>query len=134
MQANKQRRFLKWTNTLEDQDNHKANEQDSTAVRIEYRGTDILEKNMETRVLVSTRHVSKGFMARKEKPIAKFGIGSGFEAERGNCGLTMVQRDNIWHPYYEVKMEEADLAAQYRQSQDAKKQGTKPKDIKDIED
>lgn len=78
---------------------------------------------METRVLVSTRHVSKGFMARKEKPIAKFGIGSGFEAERGNCGLTMVQRDNIWHPYYEVKMEEADLAAQYRQSQDAKKQG-----------
>jgi hypothetical protein len=72
---------------------------------------------METRVLVKNRAVTKGFLERKAKPIVPFGIGTGFEAERGNCGLTMVQRDNIWHPYYEVKMEEADIAAQYRQSQ-----------------
>lgn len=87
-----------------------------------------------TRTLVNKRHVSKGYLERKAAPIAKYGIGSGFEAERGNCGLTMVQRDNIWHPYYEVKMEEADLAAQYKAAQSEKKTaGSKPKDIKEIE-
>jgi hypothetical protein len=44
----------------------------------------------------------------------KFGIGASFEDVRGNVGLTMVQRDNIWHPYYEVTMEDAtDLKAAF---------------------
>jgi hypothetical protein len=89
---------------------------------------------METRCLIKKRHVTKAFVERKAAVVVKFGIGTGFEAERGNSGLTMVQRDNIWHPYYEVKMEEADLAAQYRQSQAEKAQGKKPKDIGEIQE
>lgn len=33
----------------------------------------------------------------------------------------MVQRENIWHPYYEVKLEEEDLGTRYRKNIEMKK-------------
>ena len=36
--------------------------------------------------------------------------------------MTIVQRDNIWHPYYEVKLEEEDLGSKYRKNMEQKKQ------------
>jgi len=35
--------------------------------------------------------------------------------------LTIVQRDNIWHPYYEVKLEEEDLGSKMRKNLEQKK-------------
>jgi hypothetical protein len=35
--------------------------------------------------------------------------------------MTIVQRDNIWHPYYEVKLEEEDLGSKYRKNMEQKK-------------
>jgi hypothetical protein len=57
--------------------------------------------------------LTKGWEQRSKKQIG-FGIGKTLEEQRGNCGLTMVQRDNIWHPYYEVKLEEEDLGTRFR--------------------
>jgi hypothetical protein len=36
-------------------------------------------------------------------------------------GLTIIQRDNIWHPFYEVKLEEDDMGAKYRKNMESKK-------------
>lgn len=33
----------------------------------------------------------------------------------------MVQRENIWQPYYEVKLEEEDLATRFRKNIEMKK-------------
>jgi hypothetical protein len=63
---------------------------------------------------MKTEHfLSKGYLERqKVKP--RFGIGASLEDIRGNVGLTMVQRENVWHPYYEVTMEDAtDLKAAF---------------------
>jgi len=57
--------------------------------------------------------MTKGWEKRNKKQIG-FGIGQSLEEQRGNCGLTMVQRDNIWHPYYEIKLEEEDLGTRFR--------------------
>lgn len=46
----------------------------------------------------------------------------------------MVQRDNIWHPYYEHKLDEEDLGAKYRANLlKAKGNPTKGTAIEDIE-
>jgi gluconate kinase len=48
--------------------------------------------------------------------------------------LTSVQRENVWHPYYEVKLEEEDFKEKY-QRQRAEKRETEMmnKDIAEIE-
>jgi len=70
--------------------------------------------------------MTKGWEKRNKKQIG-FGIGQSLEEQRGNCGLTMVQRDNIWHPYYEIKLEEEDLGTRFRtqiaQKKDANVEG-----------
>jgi len=43
-----------------------------------------------------------------------FGVGESLEEVKNNVGLTIVQRDNIWHPFYEVKLEEDDMASRMR--------------------
>jgi len=37
-----------------------------------------------------------------------------------NIGLTIVQRDNIWHPYYEIKLEDEDMGSKFRAAQKEK--------------
>lgn len=50
-----------------------------------------------------------------------FGVDKSAEEIRNNVGVTIVQKDNIWHPYYEVKLEEEDLGTRYRKNMESKK-------------
>ena len=51
--------------------------------------------------------MTKGFEERKL--IKPFGIGKTEDDLRQNVNLTSIQRENVWHPYYEIKLEEEDL-------------------------
>ena len=42
-----------------------------------------------------------------------FGIGTNEDDLRQNVNLTSVQRENVWHPYYEIKLEEEDFKEKY---------------------
>jgi hypothetical protein len=44
------------------------------------------------------------------------------EALSLNSNITMVQRDNIWHPYYEIKLDDEDLGTKFRKNAEAKKE------------
>ena len=37
-----------------------------------------------------------------------------------NATITMVQRDNTWHPYYEIKVEEDDLTTKFKQGKETR--------------
>ena len=52
--------------------------------------------------------MTKGFEERKQL-IKPFGIGKTEDELRQNVNLTSVQRENVWHPYYEIKLEDEDL-------------------------
>lgn len=59
---------------------------------------------------------------RKRDPIFDaFGIGPGIEAIRGNAHITMLHRDNVWHPYYEIQTEEEDLGTRIKNRQAERK-------------
>ena len=91
--------------------------------KIEYKLNDRMERTLQSKVLESTLHVTKGYTERKAKANSEnFGIGTSEEEIRNNIGLTIVQRDNIWHPYYEVKLEEDDLGAKYRKTIESKRE------------
>ena len=45
-----------------------------------------------------------------------FGAGKGNDNLRMNATITMNMRENIWHPHYEIKVEEEDLGAKYRKN------------------
>lgn len=82
------------------------------------------EKTIECKVLQSTYPVTKGYALRRAKAFdtEAFGVDKTADEIRNNIGLTIVQRDNIWHPYYEVKLEEEDLGSKYRKNLEQKKQ------------
>jgi hypothetical protein len=40
-------------------------------------------------------------------------VGTTEDDLRSNINLTSVQRENVWHPYYEVKLEEEDFKEKY---------------------
>lgn len=85
--------------------------------KIEYKLNDKTERTMECKVLESQLYVTKAYTVRRtQKTGENFGVGSTAEEVKNNVGLTIVQRDNIWHPYYEVKLEEDDLGAKYRKT------------------
>ena len=78
-----------------------------------------MEKQVDCKVLVSkSLRVTKQFTERRKKDphTENFGVGSSLEEVKNNVGLTIVQRDNIWHPYYEVKLEEDDMASRMRKT------------------
>lgn len=82
-----------------------------------------MERTVECKVLQSQHPVTKAFTERRAKPTTKnFGVGSGAQEIKNNVGLTIVQRDNIWHPYYEVKLEEQDLGTQMRKNIEQKRE------------
>ena len=39
-----------------------------------------------------------------------------------NSNITMIQRDNIWHPCYEIKLEDDDLGTKVRKNIETKKE------------
>lgn len=47
--------------------------------------------------------VTKGYADRKN--IKPFGIGTNFEDLKMNSVVATVQRENVWHPYYELNIE-----------------------------
>lgn len=126
------RRFLPFVNMMSgDGDTTKkvieapVKEAKINVTKVEYKLSDRLEKTIECRVIQNSYPVTKGFTQRKNKPVAvgeAFGVDTNPDEVRNNIGLTIVQRDNIWHPYYEVKLEEEDLGTKYRKNMEQKKQ------------
>jgi len=45
-----------------------------------------------------------------------FGIGASFDDLKTNSAITTVQRENVWHPFYEVVIEEMDFAEKMKQA------------------
>ena len=80
------------------------------------------------------RRVTKDYLERQLK-LKPFGIGTTDDDLRQNVNLTSIQRENVWHPYYEVKIEEEDfkekLQRQRMEKREAEVQGSK--DIVEIE-
>ncbi len=63
-----------------------------------------------------------------------FGIGTSDDDLRQNVNLTSIQRENVWHPYYEVKLEEEDFKEKYQRQRAEKREGEMMnKDIAEIE-
>lgn len=91
--------------------------------KIEYKLAERMEKTIECKVIQSTYPVTKGYTERKKRPVEQqaFGVDSTPDEIRNNIGLTIVQRDNIWTPYYEVKLEDDDLANKFRKNVEMKK-------------
>ena len=95
--------------------------------KIEYKGNDRIERVQECKVLQSQLIVTKAYNERKTKPLdveSFFGVGCGQEEIKNNLGLTVIQRDNVWHPYYEVKLDEDDLGTRMRKTIESKRDKT----------
>ena len=69
--------------------------------------------------------MTKGHAKRalKDPIFDAFGIGHDFDAIRGNQNITMLHRDNVWHPYWEVKTGEDDLGTKMRNKMSEKRDG-----------
>jgi len=118
------RRFLPFVNTMTDAREEPAKDTKQNITKVEYRLTDRMEKTIECRVIQNTYKVTKGFTERKKEERVvgmAFGVDKNPEEIRNNVGVTIVQKDNIWHPYYEVKLEEEDLGTRYRKNMEQKK-------------
>ncbi len=101
--------------------------------KIEYKSKQKIQKEVEVRTFTIQRKVTKDYLERQAK-LRPFGIGTTEDDVRQNVTLTSVQRENVWHPYYEVKLEEEDFKEKY-QRQRAEKRETEMmnKDIAEIE-
>lgn len=99
--------------------------------KIEYKGYQKVKKTIEVRSFLIKRRVTKGFLERqKMKP---FGIGTGEDDLRQNVNLTSIQRENVWHPYYEVKVEEEDFKDKIRNKKLAQMENAGNQDITELE-
>lgn len=125
------RRFLPWVNKMTDAQTKQqikleepVKEAVIKVVKIEYKLMDRMEKTIECKVIQNTYPVTKAYAERRKKAFdtEAFGVEKTADEIRNNIGLTIVQRDNIWHPYYEVKLEEEDLGSKYRKNLEQKKQ------------
>lgn len=112
-------RFTPWENRLEveDHDLPKLPDMRLTVQKTEFRDAGPIVKHFDCRTLQSKVAVTKAYADRRKKdPVFDaFGLGEGGEdAIRGNAHITMLHRDNVWHPYYEVQTEEDDLGTRMR--------------------
>ena len=114
-------RFKPWENKLElkDSESIKITDIKQHVSRIEFKDDQPIEKVFDCRVLQKKRFVTKGYIERKKvnPTFGAFGCGSGNENLRMNATITMVQRDNIWHPHYEIKVDDEDLGSKFRARQ-----------------
>lgn len=99
-------RFTPWENKLErtDAELPKVLDLRHDVQKVEFRDAGPIVKHFDCRILKSDVPVTKGYAKRRQRdPIFDaFGIGEGDDAIRGNAHITMLHRDNVWHPYYEV--------------------------------
>ena len=95
-----------------------------TVQKVEFRDSQPIVKHFDCRVMQSKVPVTKGYAERRKKdPVFDaFGIGDGDDAIRGNVNITMLHRDNVWHPYYEIQTEEEDLGTKMRNRQADRRQ------------
>lgn len=79
-----------------------------TVEKIEFKGRQKIKKVIEVRSFVIKRRVTKDFLERQQK-LKPFGIGTTEDDLRQNVNMASYQRENVWHPYYEVKLEDEDF-------------------------
>ncbi len=119
-------RFKVWENKLEEDTKELIGIKDTkqNVGRIEFKSNMPVERIFECKVLLSERKLTKGAMERRKQipTFDAFGVGDGTESFRLNSNITMVQRDNIWHPYYEIKLDDEDLGTRFRKNAEAKKE------------
>ena len=125
-QRKKLSRFTPWVNRTDKTDAElpKVVDVRKNVNQTAFRDAGPFVKTFDCRVLQSKMSVTKGYaLRRKRDPIFDaFGIGGGDDAIRGNAHITMLHRDNVWHPHYEVQTEEEDLGTKIRNRQ-AEKRG-----------
>jgi len=112
------RQFKTWTNKQE-AESVKLQEDKAVVQRIEFRNTDRVEKSIAVECYTNKQAVTKDFYKRQE--IKPFGIGASFDDLKTNNAITTVQRENVWHPFYEVVIEEMDFAEKMKQAAEDKK-------------
>lgn len=71
---------------------------------MEYKNQDRFEKSIKAIAFEQPMAVTKHFEERKKNTIP-FGIGTSFEDLKMNSVVSTVQRENVWHPYYEINLE-----------------------------
>ncbi|CDW73487.1 nucleic acid-binding protein [Stylonychia lemnae] len=122
--------FQEWKN-LQDQDSIKIHENKRELEKIEYKGQQKIRKAVEVRSFLIKRRVTSGFIDRQK--IKPFGIGNSEDEVRQNVNLTSIQRENVWHPYYEIKVEEEDFKEKIQAKQKEKKEQEGNLEIKELE-
>ena len=110
-QANQLQLVPQWTKNF-DKEPVKPIESKKIITKIEYKTKQKIQKEVEVRTFVIKRKVTKEYLERQAK-LRPFGIGNTEDDIRQNINLTSVQRENVWHPYYEVKLEEEDFKEKY---------------------
>ena len=72
--------------------------------------------------MIREQYVTKGYVQRQKKNhlFDAFGILDEDNKAFHNSQVTTVHRENVWHPYYEIKIEEEDLATAFRNAQKEK--------------
>ena len=113
----------------------KVKDERKTVKKVEFRDAGPIVKHFDCRVMYSSHPVTKAYAERKKRdPIFDaFGIGGGADAIRGNAHITMLHRDNVWHPYYEIQMEEDNLANKIRDQQAKKPKNIGGSEVADLE-
>lgn len=96
------RQFQPWVNNLE-KDATKVPETEKTITRIEFKNQERFEKSIKVNAFKTQMKVTKGYVERKN--IIPFGIGTTFDDLKMNSAVSTVQRENVWHPYYELNVE-----------------------------
>lgn len=89
-------------------------------------------KTVEIKAFTVKRRVTKGFEERKN--IKPFGIGNTEDDIRQNVNLTSIQRENVWHPYYEIKVEDEDFKEKYQRQQKEKKERAIGGNVQEMEE
>lgn len=123
--------FPAWQNHL-DKEAPKPHEIKKVIEKFDYKGKQKVKKELEIRSFVIKRKVTKEYLERRK--IKPFGIGNNEDDLRQNVNLTSIQRENVWHPYYEIKIEEEDFKDKYQRAQKEKKEkAMMNQDIEEIE-
>jgi len=122
--------FPHWENNQE-KEAQKLAETKKEIEKIEFKGKQKILKKLEVRSFLIKRRVTQGYEDRKK--IKPFGIGHNEDEVRQNINLTSIQRENVWHPYYEIKVEEEDFKEKIQAKQREKKEKAANQDIDELE-
>lgn len=124
--------FPIWENCLE-KEPAKPHEIKKVIGKLEYKMQNKIKKELEVRSFVIKRKVTKEYLERQAK-LKPFGYGATDDDVRQNVNLTSVQRENVWHPYYEIKVEEENFKEKLqRQKREQREADVVGGDVADLE-